>query len=163
MIALHRAGHGNHPRIEEATHMLLDRQLPHGGWNYGNTSVFDQELHPSPEDTGAALSALSGRVPESRIKKSLDYLLSKSPRLRTPIALGWCLLGLNAWGKGPRQTKQWIEETFNREKRFGSYDTASLCLLLAPLIAPNGLQKLSSEHYALTTATQEVVGPMSEV
>ncbi len=163
MIALHRAGHANHPRMEEATHMLLDRQLPHGGWNYGNTSVFDQELYPSPEDTGAALSALSERVPESRIKKSLDYLLSESPRLRTPIALGWSLLGLNAWGKGPRQTKLWIEETFNRGKRYGSYDTASLCLLLAPLIAPNGLQQLSSEHSAQSTATQEVVGPMQEV
>ena len=42
--------------------MMLDRQLPHGGWNYGNTYVFGRELRPMPESTGAALTGLAGQV-----------------------------------------------------------------------------------------------------
>ena len=100
MIALHYAGHTHHPRLGEATKLLLNRQLPHGGWNYGNTEVFGQELRPSPEDTGAALSALTGRVSETQISKSLEYLSREVRIVRTPISLGWSLLGLNAWNPG---------------------------------------------------------------
>jgi hypothetical protein len=142
MTALHNAGFSDHPRLIEATNMLLDRQLPHGGWNYGNTMVFGQELKPSPEDTGAALSALAGRVSQSHIAKSLEFLHSEFKRLRTPIALGWNLLGLNAWNETPPHAKARIHETWKRGKRFGGFDTPSLCLLLAPLIAPHGLNNL---------------------
>jgi len=140
IIALHNAGFSTHPRLDEATAMILDRQLPKGGWNYGNTIVFGNELRPSPEDTGAALSALSGRVPLQDISRSLDYLMHECSRLRTPIALGWSLLGLNAWEQTPNQAQTWIQETLQRRFRYGGYDTSSLCLLFAPLVAPNGLK-----------------------
>ena len=39
MMALKIAGYGGHQRVKEATRLLLDRQLPQGGWNYGNTLV----------------------------------------------------------------------------------------------------------------------------
>lgn len=142
MMALHLAGETNHPRLQEATALLLNRQLPHGGWNYGNTEVFGQELRPSPEDTGAALSALAGRVPEIQIKKSLKYLQKEVQTLRTPIALGWSLLGLSAWDKSPHDASILIENTLNRHARFGEYDTPSLCLVLAPRIAPRGINNL---------------------
>jgi len=148
MIALHSTGDSNHQRLEESTNMLLDRQLSHGGWNYGNTEVFGKELRPAPEDTGAALSALAGRVPESAVHLSISYLLSRIRHLRTPISLGWSLLGLNAWGRQPNESEYWVQETFSRESDFGVYDTPSLCLLMAPLIAPRGLKELSSAQPA---------------
>ncbi len=49
ILALQVAGFSAHTRVKEGQAMILDRQLPHGGWNYGNTSVFGQELHPLPE------------------------------------------------------------------------------------------------------------------
>ena len=150
MIALHSTGDSNHARLEESTRMLLDRQLPHGGWNYGNTLVFGQELRPSPDDTGAALSALAGRISESDIEKSLTYLGSQVPHLRTPIALGWSLLGLNAWGRQPSEGEFWVKETFSRGSDFGGYDTPSLCLLLAPLIATRGLKELRSTQQPIS-------------
>jgi len=55
MMALKIAGYGDHKRVKEATRLLLDRQLPHGGWNYGNTFVFAQELRPMPLSTGIVL------------------------------------------------------------------------------------------------------------
>lgn len=157
IIALHNAGYETHTRLQEATTMLLDRQLPHGGWNYGNTKVFNTELRPSPEDTGAALSALIGRVPSSDIAHSLDYLITECPRLRTPIALGWSLLGLNAWEQTPLHALEWIEETFSRRHRFGGYDTSSLCLMLAPLVAPQGLKLKTELIQALTIGVENIM------
>ncbi len=144
MTALQNTGYSDHPRLTAATFMLLDRQLPHGGWNYGNTMVFGQELKPSPEDTGAALSALGGRVTTSDISQSLEFLQTEFTRLRTPIALGWSLLGLNAWNETPPDATTRIHNTYDRGKRFGGFDTPSLCLLMAPLIAPHGLNNLFS-------------------
>ncbi|EKD35048.1 MAG: hypothetical protein ACD_75C02077G0001, partial [uncultured bacterium] len=40
LMTLRLVNHEKHPRAEEAVKMILDRQLPHGGWNYGNTKVF---------------------------------------------------------------------------------------------------------------------------
>lgn len=157
MTALHNVGFSDHPRLTEATALLLDRQLPHGGWNYGNTMVFGQELKPSPEDTGAALSALAGRVSKSHISKSLEFLGTEFKRLRTPIALGWSLLGLNAWDETPPNSTTRIHDTWNRGERFGGYDTPSLCLLLAPMIAPHGLNNLSPIEISSQISTATLV------
>ena len=157
MTALQNTGYSDHPRLREATTMLLDRQLPHGGWNYGNTTVFGQELKPSPEDTGAALSALAGRVSKSDISQSLEFLHTEFTRLMTPIALGWSLLGLNAWDETPSDAKERIHHTHDRGKRFGGFDTPSLCLLLAPLIAPHGLNNLFTAQTSAQTSTDTMV------
>jgi hypothetical protein len=139
MIALHGAGYERHPRIEEATRMLMDRQLPHGGWNCGNTIVFGQELRPAPESTGAALHALAGLIPREEVQSSLDYLGNEVTHLRTPIALGWSLLGLNSWGVAVPNVQSLITDCLKRQERYGPYDTTSLCLLVLPLVSPNGL------------------------
>jgi hypothetical protein len=62
VIALKATGHLQHDRVREGIRMMLDRQLPHGGWNYGNSVVFGRELRPMPESTGAALTGLAGQV-----------------------------------------------------------------------------------------------------
>jgi hypothetical protein len=144
MIALLASGYQAHPRVKEAVRMLMDRQLPHGGWNYGNTSVFGQELRPSPESTGAALHALTGHVACRDVRRSLDYLSIEVTRLRTPIALGWSLLALSSWGVSILNVPSLIAECLNRQERYGPYDTTSLCLLVLPLIKPNGLLAKSS-------------------
>jgi len=139
MIALRGAGYGGHPRIEEATRMLLDRQLPHGGWNCGNTIVFGKELRPAPESTGTALHALAGLIRREDVQVSLDYLSKEVMRLRTPIALGWSLLALNSWGVPVPDAPRLITNCLKRQERYGPYDTTSLCLLVLPLVSPAGL------------------------
>jgi hypothetical protein len=139
MIALRGAGYAGHPRIEEGTRMLMDRQLPHGGWNCGNTIVFGQELHPSPESTGTALHALFGLVPRGEVQHSLDYLSKQIRHIRTPIALGWSLLALNSWGVPIPNVPSMVSDCLKGQERYGSYDTPSLCLLILPLVSPLGL------------------------
>lgn len=71
LIALQIAGQAEHPRFEEGIRMLMDRQLPDGGWNYGNTVVYGQKLHPFIDTTGLALTALGGHVPKKSIRPSI--------------------------------------------------------------------------------------------
>lgn len=139
VCALRSSGLLKHQRVSDGVRLLINRQLPKGGWNYGNTKVFGTELHPDPESTGAALQALAGLVPYQDIKKSIDYLIAEIVQVRTPIALGWGLLGLGAWGEAPKGSSELIYQTLRRQERYGSYDTSSLALLLLPLAAPGGI------------------------
>jgi hypothetical protein len=139
VIALRAAGLEAHPRVDEAQRLLMDRQLPSGGWNYGNTIVFGSELRPMPASTGIALSALAGWAPIAALEKSLDYVTSEIARLRTPFSLGWSLLGLQAWGYRPAGADSWIEEAWSGPTEHLPADTAELAILLLASLAPAGL------------------------
>jgi hypothetical protein len=135
VIALKVAGHGQHGRVREAMRMILDRQLPHGGWNYGNTTVYGRVLHPMPESTGAALAGLTGQIEQGTVARSLDYLQGEVDRLRTPISLGWGLLGLAAWDRWPSNGSALAERCLANQARYGEYDTSALCLLFLGALA----------------------------
>ncbi len=142
VIALEIAGKGNHPRIKEAIRMLMDRQLDSGGWNYGNTTVFDRQLYPMYESTGIALCALYKNVDKNSIDKSLKYLQNKIQELKTPFSLGWGLLGLGAWRIVPDDKPGLIDRCLKQQEIFGTYNTLHLSLLLIALTAENGLVDL---------------------
>jgi hypothetical protein len=146
IMALKAAGQGGHARVKEAARMLLDRQLPRGGWNYGNTSVFGQELFPFPESTGLALNALKDAVPPEEVRKSLAYLQVALRKVRTPLALGWGLMGLAAWGVQPPEAPAWIDECLRRQERYGPYDTGALSVLGLATRAPRGLTGIFLEQ-----------------
>ena len=110
--------------------MLMNRQLATGGWNYGNTSVYGRQLYPQPDQTGVALSALSPYVTKEEVNRSLEYLGGEIRRIRTPLSLGWGLLGLGAWGDRPPGFMNWVRECVDRENRRGIYNTQELSLLL---------------------------------
>jgi hypothetical protein len=46
------------PEITDGVGMLRDRESVGGGWNYGNRTVFDEELPPYAQTTAAALIGL---------------------------------------------------------------------------------------------------------
>jgi hypothetical protein len=116
----------------------MDRQLPGGGWNYGNTMVYDQTLLPQPDNTGIALAALASRVERREIQASLDYLQDRVVSLRSPRSLGWAVLGLGAWGQKPVKSHDWIRESLGLQDRYGVFDTSLLSLLNLAGLAENG-------------------------
>ncbi len=94
VLALEAAGKGEHPRAEEGRRVLIDRQIPCGGWNYGNKSVYGQELIPFVDTTALALLALYGRVSEHSITSSLKFLEDASATEESPYALALSSLAL---------------------------------------------------------------------
>jgi hypothetical protein len=135
VMALRATGHGQHDRVREALRMILNRQLPHGGWNYGNTLMFGKELHPMPESTGAALTGLAGEVGQEQVARSIAYLQGEVDRLYTPISLGWSLLGLAVWDLWPPNGVALVERCLANQSRYGEYDTSALCLLFLGALA----------------------------
>ena len=130
VLALKVCGYTQHERVSEAVRMIRDRQLPSGGWNYGNTFVFGKELPPIPECTGQALCALAGFAAVDDVGLSIDYLKREATRIRTPLALSWSLFGLTAWSRGPLQARDWILESFALQSKYGAYDTTLLSQLI---------------------------------
>ncbi len=128
-LALNLCGFSQHVRVSEALRMLMDRQLPEGGWNYGNTAVYGTVLDPLPQSTAVALVALAGKENRQDLARSIKYLSEQVPDLHTPLSLAWAILALHAWQHRPRQADRWLLDCLEGQKRLGSYDTESLSLL----------------------------------
>lgn len=94
-----------------------------------------------PESTGAALTGLAGVVGQEKVARSLAYLQGEADRLRTPISLGWALLGLAAWGLWPANGPALVERCLANQSRYGEYDTSALCLLMLGSLAGEGDRK----------------------
>lgn len=96
-----------HSRAIEAVRLMLDRMLPAGGCNYGNTFVLGQLLRPHLQPTGIVLLALAGtEIPakEDRVAKSIawvDGTIGNDPKTATTTtsSLAYGLLGLAAHGR----------------------------------------------------------------
>lgn len=130
ILALRSSGFSGHSRVKEAVRMILDRQLPSGGWNYGNKIVFKKELRPMPAYTGMALTALAGLSDMRQIRLSLDYLTDKVQKLQTPLSLAWSIFGITAWSKQPDNLHDLILKSLYLQKKYGSYNTELLSQLL---------------------------------
>ncbi|MEK7757853.1 MAG: hypothetical protein AAB385_11645, partial [Planctomycetota bacterium] len=144
ILALRGAGKGEHPRVREGIQMVLDRAIPNGGWNYGNPRVYKNTLRPFPGPTGIALTALAGQPSDSRIEAGIAYLSHELRRVRSPMSLGWGLIGLTAWGRRPDEASVWLEECARRALCSAPNAMYDALLLLADLdpcpITPRSLE-----------------------
>jgi len=138
-LAMRACGHATHRRAQDAICLLLDRQLPSGGWNSGATITFGLEMRPAPESTGLALQALAGLVPKTAVEHSIAYLRSELTFLNSPISLAWATLGLHAWQETIDRPQERILQVLARQEKSGPHDTTSLSLLLLAWHCPAGL------------------------
>ncbi len=99
LLALSAAGLEDHTRAVEGRRLLLDRQIPSGGWNYGNPGVNDTELLAFWDTTGLGLTALARHIPPASIEPSLSYLERDREKIDSPCGLAWAILGLDAWDR----------------------------------------------------------------
>ena len=129
ILALRACGRMTHWRAQGGVHLLLDRQLPSGGWNYGNTFTFGTESRPTAETTGIGLQALAGLTPKDSVKNSIAYMQSEVALLHAPISLAWAILALHAWQETVDRPQERILQALARQKKFGPHNTVSLSLL----------------------------------
>jgi hypothetical protein len=145
VLALKRAGHAGHARTREGVRLLLDRCLPHGGWNYGNTVVLGQELRPHVMPTGLALLALADEMPtdemlsdrkptDDRIDRSLDFLRRELPRCRATASFSLGLMGLAAHDALPTTADAWWGAMADRTigQKWATFPLALLALAALP-------------------------------
>lgn len=141
VLALKATGRGEHSRTREGIALLLDRQLPAGGCNYGNTSVLGQMLRPHIQPTGIALLALAKEQDQgNRIAKSVAWLRKALSKETTPTSLAWGLLGLAAHGVELASAADWLAAA---EQRIKSHDASPHKLSLLALAAA-GLSRVLS-------------------
>lgn len=137
-VALKSLDLSDHARTREAVTLLVDRLLPDGGCNYGNTAVLGQLLRPHVQPSGVAMLALIGEKDfNRRIARTLDYL-DQSVAEATPASLGWALLGLAAHDRTPENADKLLqlayERTMQRDK--SPYKVALLALAALGAKAP---------------------------
>jgi hypothetical protein len=109
VIALNVSGRSGHPRAVEGRKFLLDRQIPSGGWNYGNPGLNDRELLPFWDTTGLALLALCGQTETGRLRPSLDLLEENQEKIESMCGLAWAALSLAAFGRDASRLKRRLE------------------------------------------------------
>jgi hypothetical protein len=85
-------------RIRAGEAMILDRECPAGGWNYGNKRVLDQDAAPYPDTTALALLALLGRR-DAAIERGIGSLLRQLDDRASTLALSLGTVCLRAWGR----------------------------------------------------------------
>lgn len=109
--ALRSSGMADHPRARDGVRMIVDRQLPVGGCNYGNTFALGQMLLPHVQSTGIALETLAPeRADDPRIEKSVAYLQQAISPTTATASLCFALMGLAAFGRAPADAERWIED-----------------------------------------------------
>lgn len=152
VLALKAAGLTRHTRTRDAVRMLVDRQLPHGGWNYGNTFVLGRELRFHLQPTSMALLALATepQVADS-LTRSLDLLRRSVTPTTTIASLAWACLALAAHGQEVTWLEDRLEAGYERiRKRQWSLHKSALLLL--------ALQRADSALVALPQASLSLTG-----
>lgn len=100
LTALRASGRRALPRCDDAARLLIDRLLPSGGCNYGNTFVLEQVLRPHIQPTGIVMLALAGEQGgDERIAKSLAYLERTVDDKTAAASLSYAVMGLAAHGR----------------------------------------------------------------
>ena len=130
ILALRAAGFSDDQRTREGTRLLVDRLLPDGGCNYGNTFVLGQKLRGHLEPSGLCLLALAGQSGDARISKTVDYVAGQIRRNTTTASLSYALLGLAAHGHAVLGSEELLAVSFERCEARGlcSYKLALLTL-----------------------------------
>ena len=81
-------------RIRLGVEMLLDRACEDGGWNSGNSVVYEVALRPHDEATAIALLALQDERRTAPIQRSLAWLKKEAASVDSVSSLAWCILSL---------------------------------------------------------------------
>ena len=81
-------------RIDIAERMLVDRACSAGGWNYGGSNVYGQELFPYVPTTALGLLAMQDRAKDPTVQRALHWLQKEALTEPSPQALSLALIAL---------------------------------------------------------------------
>jgi hypothetical protein len=125
-------------RIGIGEQMLRDRACAEGGWNYGSSNVYGQELFPYVPTTALGLIAMQDRRDDPVVARALGRLRTSFRGESTPIALALTIVALAIHGVSVAEP------------------TAGLVELLNASPDGHALQGLAMSLYALTVSDHGV-------
>lgn len=156
LLALRLTDRGDSPRAREAASLLVNRLLPEGGCNYGNTIVFGQALRPHLQPSGLTLLALGGEADaDGRIGRTVAFLERELSEDTASASLSYGLLGLAARGAYPNNADAWLRAAADRTL---ARDASSYKLGLIALAALGPKCPLVSGHWKATPSSAAEVG-----
>lgn len=122
VIALKRRGLADHARCRDGVRLLLDRQLPDGGCNYGNTFALGQKTLPHVLPTATSVVALQQETPDTRLEISLNYLQRVWPTTSGLASVSMAAVALTAFRRRPMDVEARIHRAWSRSaSRRGTY------------------------------------------
>lgn len=146
VLALKATGQHDHPRTRDGVRVMIDRLLPEGGCNYGNTFVLGQKLIAHLEPTGLVLAALAGETDtDGRISKTITYAAESIGPTTTAASLAYVLIGLAAHGRYPSTANNWLEAAAERTRRRPGAQHRLMLLCAAALGVRNPLVTLPQQ------------------
>lgn len=144
VLALKRLGLTEHPRVREGIRLLLDRQLPSGGCNYGNTFVLGQQLLPHVQPTAIALLALWNEGSDTRRTRSLHYLRQQWPSIIGHSSRCFAAMALKTYqppDKSPDEFSPHSDVVYSSDDSGYHLALAALAQLpRSPLVEPHGMK-----------------------
>lgn len=96
-------------RIEEGERLLLDRVCGDGGWNYGNSRVYDEVLWPYPDTTALALLALQDRPGLPQVEAGFQALDRMLADMDSVLAASLALICHRVYRRPPNGLSERIE------------------------------------------------------
>jgi hypothetical protein len=85
-------------RITVAEKLIRDRVCHDGGWNYGGSNVYGQELYAYVPTTAITLMAMQDRRDDPVVVKSLEFLKTNAHTEPTTEALGLTMTCFSIYG-----------------------------------------------------------------
>lgn len=131
MLALKR--HGNTAnavaRISVGERILRDRVCADGGWNYGNSEVFEQQLPGHVPPTAAALLAIQDRPGDPLLQRAASFLAARGPAEGSTTSLALSALALHAVGHDVRELHGRLTAHVPEALAFGNAATIAMAVL----------------------------------
>ena len=133
-------------RIELGYAMLFDRICPAGGWNAGNSVVYNIALAPHVDASAIALAALRKYWRNLEVERSLSWLVNAN--CSSAYSLAWRILALRSYVAVQPEFRAIIEKAREQltslfEDPLQSAETTTLALSILALkndINPFGLE-----------------------
>jgi hypothetical protein len=107
-------------RIRVGEQLLIDRACRNGGWNYGGSNVYGQELWAYVPTTALGLLAMQDRRSEPVVARSLDLLGKDVGNERSAVALALAAIALRIYGAPVTETLKLLSSAIPAAQTMGS-------------------------------------------
>lgn len=116
-------------RVEQAELMIYDRMCDGGGWNVGNSEVYDEKLWPYPDTTALALIATQERRQRQENQLSLRALGDMLKSVESGLALSWAIICFSLYEQDSAGLKKSLQQRFAKTRFLSETKPLALAIL----------------------------------